>query len=263
MYFVHSPTYNIGTIFHFTSTTTRVKAMPDNVPFADQVNEAVTKLVETNGVWEFPADVLKDLPEAVAYSAKQEKRIRDNSSAFHKANNRAKELEAINGRLTTHLVDNATLHLSSEQRTELEELKLTDPDAWRTKLTSYETEAKTILQAKVNEFQQEGKTLTELDERKIKLAAFTESTKIELTDKIIEEQLPASYAKQLAEGKITFDDFLDKAHKFLTKEKVIKGANEGKLEDNNIDLSKLPGGNTPDKPAQEKDLEKAYKKTIF
>jgi hypothetical protein len=230
--------------------------------FADQVNEAVSKLVEKDGVYEFPSDVLAELPEPVAYAAKQEKRIRDNSAAFHRANTEAKKYKQITDQLTDHVVNNATLHLSDEQRVELEDLKLTNPDAWRNKLTEYETQAREILRGKVQEIHVKGSELSELEERQAKLAAFTETTGIALTDQIIEDQLPASYSKALAARTITFDEFLTKAQAFLTKGKVVKGEKTVPVE-SDPDLGNLPGGNEPDAEAQDQDLLTQYQKTIF
>lgn len=230
--------------------------------FADKVNAVVGKMVEANGVWQIPEEVAKDLPEEIIFAATQEKRLRDTQNSFHRVNKKAKELETINSKLTSHLVDNATLHLSNEQKEELEGLKIQDPDKWREKLNEYETEARKILTQKVSEFTTEGQVVSELEERKIKLAAFTESTKIELTDDIIQNELPAAYSRQLEKGEITFDEFLTKAQKFLTKGKVIQGSTEDP--DKTTNLGKLAGGPEPDKEAQEGDLEQQYRKnTIF
>lgn len=246
----------------FVDDSTAAKTPTENqtVTFEQKVNTVISKMVEKDGKWELPDDIT-DVDEAVLYAARSEKRYRDTQGAYTKSRQKIKEIETINDRLTSHLVENATLHLNAEQLDELEELKLRDPEAWRTKLNEHESTSRQILKDKIEGFRKDGEKLSELEVRQIQYEAFTESTGIELSDEIIENQLPASYSKQLEAGTITFDQFLEKAKDFLTKDKVIKGANDTKP--NSTSLNDLPGGSKPTEKATDGDIVASYNKEIY
>jgi len=239
------------------------KPSTDTPTFDQQVNDAASKMVENDkGVWELPAEALESVSTEVAYAAKLEKRFRDTQGAYTKATKKNKELETVNGRLESHLIESATNHLTEDQRNELDELKMRDPDSWREKLNEHEQTAKKLLQDKIADYRKEGHELSELERRKIQLADFSERNNIKLDDDVIENSLPASYSKQLADGKITFEEFLGKAQKFLTADKVIKGADD-KDGDNKPNLGNLPGGAKPSEQAVGKDIITSYKGEIY
>ncbi len=230
--------------------------------FEQKVKEVVSKMkADEKGILKIAQEDLDAYPEEVVFAAKLEKRRADTQAEYTRASQKLKELSTVNEKLTEHLVENATLHISAEQRNELEELKLRDPDVWREKLTAYESEQKELLKNKLAEIENVGKKLTELDIRKAQLDAFVETTGIQLDDDVIADQLPASYSKQLEKGEITFDEFLTKAQSFLTKEKIIKGSDE--TPENNVDLGKLPGSNKPSKEAVKNDFHLSYKNEIY
>ena len=242
-----------------TNTSTNTPAEPT---FKDRVDEVVGKMVKNDkDVWEIPKDVAEDLPEEIKYAATLEKRFRDTQGHYTKTNKRLKELETVNSKLESHLVETATNHLTPEQRDELDELKLRDPDAWREKLNEHEQTAKQLLQERIEAYRKEGLEMSELEVRKHQLEAFTERTGIELNDDIIADELPARYSKQLEKGEITFEQFLEKAQKFLTKEKVIAGSEDEPKKKTSLDG--LPGGATPTETAQHEDIKQTYKKTVF
>lgn len=233
-------------------------------PFAEQVNAIVEKAVEDkNGNMVLPDEVLKDIPEALQHSAQTELRFRNTQRAFTKSQKENKKITAVNAELVNHLTETVTLHVTPAQKAALDDLKVRDPEAWRAKLNEYEQEAKTILQTKLQEFDKKGEALSEAEVRAAKLASFIETTGIELTDDIIANELPASFLKDLESNKITFDQFLTNAHKFLTKSVKIQGAGEGKVDDNDISIGKLPGGATPTKQAIEGDITSRYSKLVF
>lgn len=230
--------------------------------FEAKVKAVVDGMVKgDDGNWSIPEELSAKASEEVLYAAKLEKRYRDTQSAYTKANQKAKSLEVQTEKMTEHLISNATMHLSDDQRSELDRLKLRDPDQWRSKLNEYETEAQNILRGKIDEYAKEGEQVSELDLRRAKMDAFTESTGITLNDDVVQNQLPAAYSKQLSEGKIDFDEFLTKAHEFLTKTKVVKGANDEPK--NSPNLGKLPGGSTPSEAAQLGDIVESYKDEVY
>lgn len=235
----------------------------DNTPeFEGQVKNIVDSMVEgEDGKWTIPENVSREASKEALYAAKLEKRYRDTQSAYTKANQKAKKLEVTTEKMTEHLVNNATMHLSDDQRNELNSLKLRDPDKWREKLNEYETEAQNILRGKIQEYEKEGDQISELELRKAKMEAFTESTGIVLNDKVVQNDLPAAFSNDLKEGKIDFDQFLEKAQDFLTRDKVIKGADKDPK--NQPNLGKLPGGSEPSKEAQVGDIVQSYQDEIY
>lgn len=228
----------------------------------DQINDLVSAMVEDeNGKWEIPKDKLKGVSEAVVYAAKAEKRFRDTQSSYTKSRQRVKELETVNDNLTEHVIQNATMHLTDQEREELDDLRTSNPEAWREKLNEHEQKAKELQNQKIEEFKNKGKEASEGEMRTAAYQAFTERTGIELSDDVINNQLPASFMKNIEEGKWTFDKFLDEAEKFLKLPAKIKGAND--KPENDKDLSKMPGGKEPSEEAQEGDAVQSYKNEVY
>ena len=229
--------------------------------FADKVNEVVGQLVQNeDGKWELPENVEAD--EQVLYTATIEKRRRTDQAAFTKSRQENARLKATNKKLATHMVENATLHLTDTQREELEDLKVSDPEEWRKKITEYETQSRTILSDKISELEKEGSVESMIEARELQFKQFTEDTGIELTDEIVDNELPAIYKKQLDSGEIDFAQFLAKAEKFLTGGKVIKDAEEP-AGDPPPNLGEAAGGPKPSEAAQEKDIISSYKDEIY
>lgn len=231
--------------------------------FETRVNSVVSAMVQgADETWTIPEEVASTASPEVLYAAKLAKRQRDTQSAYTKASQKAKSLEAINGKLTQHMIDNATLHLSDSERADLNALRATDPEAWRVKITEAETQAKELLRKKVKDFEQEGIQFTELEIRQNKVADFKAETGVELSDEFIEENLPAKYTKDLAEGKINFDQFLQRSKDYLTKAKVIKGSTD-EVDEGKPDLSKAGGASKPTKQATDADDAKSYSKETY
>lgn len=243
------------------SLTAQIVTPAPAATFADKVHAVLARATQAaDGSLVLAAEDANLSPE-LDFAVKAEKRVRDNQSAYTKARQEAKKHETIATKLTQHILANVVPHLSVEEQAELETLKLTDPDAWRSKLGELETKTKSGLQAKLQEIEQEGADMSELEVRQVQLAQFVQETGIQLDDRIIEEQLPAAYTKELSSGKITFDQFLVKARDFLLKGKVIEGA--GTTPKTKPSLATLPGGSQPSAPAQEGDSLQRYAKETY
>lgn len=231
------------------------------------IETAVSSLVDAmeqdeNGKWQFPEESIKGVDKATLYAAKAERRRRDTQASYTKARQENKKLSTVNEELQNHVLETATVHLSDEQKEELDELKLRDPDEWRNKINEYEEQSRKVLKDKLSDFEKKGQRMSELEIRKAKVEAFTESTGIKLNDKVIEEELPAAYSKQLEEGKITFDQFLERAQKFLSGQRKIKGADDEPPKPK-PNLSQAPGGSKPSEEAQKGDILETYKDEIY
>lgn len=226
-----------------------------------QVNSLVESMVQDDdGKWQFPDGTKAD--PAIMYAAKAERRRRDTQASYTKSRQEAKKLQTVNEKLQNEVLESATVHFSDEEREELDELKMRDPDKWHSRLTELTENKKKTLKDKLADFDKEGERMSELEIRKAKVQAFNESTGLELNDQVIEEQLPAAFTKQLENGDIDFDKFLEKAAKFLQGQVKIKGSEEPSTK-SNPDMSKMAGKDKPTPDATSKDIIASYDNEIY
>ena len=216
---------------------------------------------QEGGKWKLPDEVAEELDEPTLTAVEFERRHRDTQAAYTKSQQEVKKQKAISDGLVDHMVNTATLHITPEQRQELDGLKKSDPDAWRTKLDEYEVESKNILSNKLKDIEKESSNKSELEVRTEKLQAFTESSGIALTDDVIANDLPPRFTKRLENGEITFDEFLNQAAEFLGKEKVIAGTEN--TDESEPNISSVAGGSEPTDTAKEGDFEQTYDNTVF
>jgi len=230
--------------------------------FKEKVNELVGQMTQDDtGKWVLPEEVAKDLDEPTAFAVTAERRVRDTQGAFTKAQQTAKKNEAIAKGLQDKILESEVV-LTKEQKFELNELKKTDPEAWRAKLNEYETTAKTNLSTELEEIRTKSSNKGELEIRQDQMAAFSEETGITLTDEVIANDLPPRFLKELEKGEITFETFLTKAGNYIKAEKKILGADES-TDDDTKDLGDVAGGQEPDTQAQKGDFNETYEKTLF
>ena len=230
--------------------------------FKEQVNELVGKMVQNDeGNWALPEEVTKDLDEPTLFAVTAERRYRDTQGAFTRATQEAKKNEAIAKGFQDRLLE-SEVSLSKEQKYELNELRKTDPEAWRTKLNELETANKTSLSTELEEIRSKSSNKGELEIRKDQMAAFSEETGIVLTDEVVANDLPPRFLKELEKGDVTFEEFLTKAGNYIKSEKVIQDSDKS-TDDDTKDLSQVAGGQEPSKQAQKGDFVETYEKTIF
>lgn len=230
--------------------------------FKDTVNELVGKMEQVEGKWVLPEEAAEGVDEQTMFAVTSERRYRDTQSAYTRAQQEAKRQEAIAGGLQEKLLQSEVV-LTKEQKFELNDLKKTDPEAWRAKLNEYETANQDQLSTELEEIRTTSANKGELEVRKDQMAAWSESTGITLTDEVVANDLPPRFMKQLEEGNITFEEFLDEAGKFLKAEKVIQGSTES-TDDDTKSLGRVAGGSEPSTQAQEGDFDESYEKdTIF
>lgn len=190
--------------------------------FEQQVNDVAAKFVVNDKDELTLPDDIKDVPEPVLYAAKLEKRRRDTQGAFTKATQRNKELDAEREALALRVESFALATLTPEQNAELEELKQTDPDAWRVKFNELETAAKAKLKDETTNISNKARQETEVQRRKRVLAEFhTANSDLVINDDVIANDIPPRFLKQLENGEINFEAFLDKCKGYLTAGKVI------------------------------------------
>lgn len=185
-----------------------------------------------------------------AEAEKAEKRRRDTQAAYTKSQQELAQLKAtvaVLERTAKPQVDQAKL-------AELEDLKFSDPDAWRVKVNSLEAE---VLKQHEAEIATAAKNLSDYEIRQATLEEFKATHPgFELSD----DDIPPRIAKKLAEGKVSFEEFLEEVHSYLTAPRVV-GETAKTLEQPN--LSKVGGGNTPSQAAKSEDIILSYRKEIF
>ena len=229
--------------------------------FADKVNDAVKAItINDKGEYQLP----DDLPDDVKFAATAEKRRRDTQADLSRGRQEANALKAEKAALLKKLTHETPVVLSADQQEELEELKFSDPDAWRKKLNEYETTARNKRIAEIDEELKQVSAGTleteELERRKEVLELFkAENEGFDINDDILANDIPPRISKKLETGKISFEQFLVECRDYLKTGKVIK-------QDDTMDqpnLSKVGGSGKPDQNALKEDIVLSYKNETY
>lgn len=229
--------------------------------FADKVNEVLRNAkTDDKGRLVLP----EDLSEEVKYAVTAEKRLRDTQAAFTQSRQSQKVLEAEKATLLSKVTGKIELNLTTEQAEELEELKFSDPEAWRNKINKLETaaRAKTAqdLEDELKQVSTSSLANEELERRAEILEEFNRANPgFQLTDDIIANDIPPRIVMKLETGKISFEAFLQECYDYSKTGKVVK--QEETMDQPN--LSKVGGGSKPDKNAVKEDIILSYKKETY
>lgn len=192
--------------------------------------------------------------QKVAETAEQ--RRKDTQAAYTKGQQEIKALKAQLEQLQKMVAP--PLELSDDERQDLDDLKLIDPDAWRVKMNKLEAQATEKVKEKLSEAERAAMDALEVERRYEVMQSFNEQhPDLVINDDVIANDVPPRFMKQLEKGEIEFEEFLDKVYTFLTKGKTVK--NEETLDQPN--LGKTGGGSTPQRNSQKQ--EPKYKDTIF
>lgn len=230
--------------------------------FADTVNEVVGQMTQgEDGKWLLPEGVDKN-NEALVFAVNAEKRRRDTQAAFTRTAQEKARLEAENKHLAEGWQKDFSSSLTTEQQAELEELKVTDPEAWRLKLNELEETRRNQFNETRKTIQQKAVGESELEYRQRALQEFSEAhPDLQLTDDVIQNDIPPRITKQLESGEITFGDFLSKVAEYMTKDRVVKPTEE--KPNGGIDLGTAPGGSMPDGAAIKEASKTQYQDEIY
>ena len=188
-----------------------------------------------------------------------EKRFKDTQGAYTKSRQEAKALAAkvkALEELTKPKVD-----LDEDTKNKLEDLKYSDPDAWRNEMNRLEQEALAKHRAKVEEASKEAVAAAEVERRKQVLAEFTASNPdIKIDDEVIKYDIPPRITSKLESGKIDFEQFLKEAADYLKAPKVV-GRGDDVMGQPNI--GQAAGSDTPSDNAGSKDIASVYKDIVL
>ena len=222
-----------------------------------KVNDYLKKIeVDDNGKFVYPDDIDPALKLTIAAT----KAMRDNQSAYTKAQmelkKREAELEELKKQVTSN-IDPMSL-VSPEDKQKINELKYTDPDKWFIVMKNLEAEANKKAQADLNKATEKAANESVYEYRKRVLDEYNKSNGINMTPEQIELFVPPVYAKKLADGEITFDEYLETAKDVLYGKFSVK---QPIKPNNTTDINKVGGGSTPHNEEIEPDIK--YEDIIF
>jgi hypothetical protein len=196
-----------------------------------------------------PESTTTDTPESTQ-QVDYEKRFKDTQAFATKvAQEKAeaiRELQELKAELSV-LKETAkpSLTIDAQTQSELEDLKYSDPDAWRAKVNELEQNANLEFNSKIDEAKKLSTQQLELQRRANILEQFqTEHPDVVFTDELLNLDIPRRIVKELEEGKVTYEEFLNNVYNYVKTPKVI-GSTTKTLEQPN--LSKTGGDDTPTK----------------
>lgn len=230
---------------------------------AEKINSLVDSLEKDDkGSWKLPEGT--EVDETTEFAVMAERRRRDTQASYTGVAQKVKALEAEKATLVTKVVSEAIIELTQAEKDELDDLKISDPEAWRKKMNALEHEVKSKRATAVDEELKQVSTTTlaknELEERSSILIAFNDShTDYPITQEVIDNDIPPRITQKLATGKITFEQFLNECYTYATTGKIVK-TNETPNQPN---LSKLAGTSKPDSKAVDKDIINSYSKETY
>jgi len=229
-----------------------------DLSFEERVNQALdSAALDDKGNIILP----EDLPEDLIFSARAEKRRRDTQSALAKASSSVSILSVENEELKKMIQQGKRIELSPDEIEELDELKHSDPDAWREKMNALEQTADTTITSKLTEISDKAKTKGAIGERQVLLEAFLhDNPGLVINDEVINNDIPPRITRALENGEISFMEFLGKVKQYLGTEKVVDA---GSIPGSGPNLSDIGGSDIPGKKAEGKQTETEYEKMIF
>ncbi len=202
------------------------------------------------GKYIYPEDIDPVLKAAVAAT----KSYRDNQSGFTKSQQSLKETEAEVTALREKLAKytSKSLELSPEDRQTLDNLKATNPEAWREELNKLETQSKQAIQEELDASTEEARTKAsgeyELERRYKYLEDFNKGRDTQITPEMLDTDVPPRITNKLGDGTLSFEEYLDEVAVFLNTAKTV--ATEP--DTTTTDLNKVNGSTNPSESAQEK-----------
>lgn len=230
--------------------------------FTEQVNKLLKEATDAEtGKLVFPDGISDELKYAVT----AEKKFRDTQSGFTKSQMTLKEIEAENEALREQLAKNSAtrLEIPAEKAAELEDLMLSDPQAWRLEMNRLETEHTTQVQKglkeQMSEVRQSAGAKAEMERRDSVLASFNEGREVPITPEVLDNDIPPRITKKLADGLLTFEGYLAEADEYLSKGRVVGNPDA----DTGTSLNSAAGGSNPPGYQAQQEQEIDYTQVLF
>lgn len=231
----------------------------DGTPtFESRVNTAVAATTkDAEGKLVLP----EGTDEATAFAVRSEIRRRDTQSAYTKSQQSNKALTAENTQLAASWENDAVANLSSTEQARLEELKVQDPDAWRTEIAAIEDSKRVKFKEKRKLISEEASQGTELERRALQLEQFNiDNPDVKITDDVIQNDIPPRITRKLEQGEIQFDEYLEEVKTYLGKGKKLAPGAKPEDEPN---FAGARGSRTPTDEAIKAQSSNDYTKEIF
>lgn len=210
-------------------------------------------------------DIKTDTPESTIVD--YEKRFKDTQAfatklAQEKAE-KERELEELKAEFSVlKATAKPSMTISKEVQDELDDLKYSDPEAWRSRLNQLEADANKEFDSKLSDARSATAQQLELNRRASVLAEFqTRHPEIAFTDELLQLDIPGRIVKKLESGKVSYEEFLNEVVDFVKAPKIIGDSNKTLNQPN---LSRIGGDSTPTKDARDdKNLNKTYASMEF
>ncbi len=231
----------------------------DGTPtFESRVNTAITATTkDAEGKLVLP----EGTDEATAFAVRSELRRRDTQSAYTKSQQSNKALTAENTQLAASWENDAVSNLSNTEQARLEELKVQDPDAWRTEIATIEDSKRVKFKEKRKLISEEASQGTELERRGLQLEQFNiDNPNVQITDDVIQNDIPPRITRKLEQGEIQFDEYLEEVKTYLGKGKKLAPGAKPEEEPN---FAGSRGSRTPTDEAINAQSSNDYTKEIF
>lgn len=188
-----------------------------------------------------------------------EKRFKDTQSAYTKSQ---QELKAAKAKLEAlEKLTQPVVQLDEATQAQLDELKYSNPEAWRDKMNSLEAEAKLKHLSVLSEAEKIAMQQAELEHRAQILSEYnSKHPQNPITDEVIMFDVPPRITKKLENGEISFEQFLTEAHNFLYAPKKVGDGNKTLNQPNMRDFG---GGTTPSTNAVDSSIIENYKNLVY
>ena len=224
--------------------------------FQALVNTALDNSTENEkGKIVFPPDTTVE----VKYAAMAESRRRNTQGSYSKGQQDLKAMRAENEELRKLASQSTNIALTEEQQTELEDLKFSDPDAWRAKLNELEGQAREQTASSLQEVKKNAGVAAELERRAQVLAEYNNlNPGVQITNDAIANEVPPRITKQLETGEVTFEEFLALASNYLTPSTI----GQAQL-DTPTNIGSVGGGSTVSEAAASEDVVLSYTNEIY
>ena len=231
----------------------------DAADYEKQVVTAVNEMeFDEAGKWTPPEGMSNEMQ----YAVNSERRRRDTQTSQQEATQSVKRAEAKVKALTNKLEGSIRPKLTVEQAEELEDLKESNPEAWREKLNEYDSKAYDEYVEEIEEIDQDTEADVEIERRTEVFERFkSDNPELKLDNNVFENDLPPRITGKLKEGELTFEEFLEEAKEYLLKGKKI--VNTGKGEEEEPNLGKSGGTTEATNFAVKGDIKESYDNEVF
>lgn len=191
-----------------------------------------------------------------------EKRYKDTQKSIQERSIENKSLKAENDALAKQLTERT--RPSYEVPEELDELKYSDPEAWRDGINKLEQEARAKAKAEQDEILSAARSgaasQAELDRRNTVFEAFqTLNPGLKITDETLANDVPPRISKRLEAGETSFEEFLNEVKNYMTAERTITKAQlQG-----DPNLAHVAGSTEPSLEAKKGNSKQSYANEIY